>query len=53
VLDVLDGPRGRYLVTRSPDGWTTVAPTDARRLRHRIAELLAGARPSPRSGWED
>jgi hypothetical protein len=43
VLDVLDGPRGRYLVTRSPDGWTTVAPTDARRLRHRIAELLAGA----------
>jgi hypothetical protein len=59
VLDVVDGPRGRYLVTRSADGWTTVAPTDARRLRHRIAELLAGTRPSscgstsPCNGWED
>ncbi len=41
VLDVLDGPRGRYLVTRGVDGWTTVAPTDGRRLRHRVAELLA------------
>ena len=38
VLEVLDGPRGRYLVIRSADGWTTVAPTDARRLRHRVAE---------------
>ena len=44
VLDVLDGPRGRYLATRSADGWTTVAPTDARRLRHRVGELLADAR---------
>jgi EspG family len=42
VLDVLDGPRGRYLVTRR-DGWTTVAPTDGRRLRHRLAELVAAA----------
>ena len=44
VLEILDGPRGRYLVTRSADGWTTVAPTDARRLRHRVAELLAARR---------
>jgi hypothetical protein len=47
VLGVLDGPRGRYLLTRTvgEDGaeWTTVAPTDDRRLRHRVAELLAGA----------
>lgn len=42
VLEILDGPRGRYLVTRTADGWTTVAPTDARRLRHRVGELLAG-----------
>jgi ESX secretion-associated protein EspG len=49
VLGVLDGPRGRYLLTRSPadDGveWTTVAPVDDRRLRHRLGELLAGAVP--------
>jgi hypothetical protein len=53
VLEVLDGPRGRYLVTRSADGWTTVAPTDARRLRHRVAELLAEAQSrSPcRMSW--
>ncbi|HLU60698.1 MAG TPA: ESX secretion-associated protein EspG [Pseudonocardia sp.] len=47
VLGVLDGPRGRYLLTRTTgeDGveWATVAPTDARQLRHRIAELLAAA----------
>lgn len=47
VLGVLDGPRGRFLMTRTtgPDGveWTTVAPTDSRRLRHRITDLLAGA----------
>jgi hypothetical protein len=49
VLEVLDGPQGRYLVIRSADGWTTVAPTDARRLRHRLAELLAGAQS--RSPW--
>ena len=42
VLDVLDGPRGRHLVVRR-DGWTTVAPTDARQLRHRVAELLEPA----------
>ncbi|MFC4947122.1 ESX secretion-associated protein EspG [Pseudonocardia sp. GCM10023141] len=44
VVGVLDGPRGRYLMTRSAgdDGteWTTVAPTDRRRLHHRVAELL-------------
>ena len=49
VLDVLDGPRGRYLVTRSADGWTTVAPTDARRLRHRVAE--AQSRSPCRMSW--
>jgi EspG family len=47
VLGVLDGPRGRYLLTRSTadDGveWTTVAPADDRRLRHRLGELQAGA----------
>ncbi|WP_219415673.1 ESX secretion-associated protein EspG, partial [Pseudonocardia nigra] len=46
VLGVLDGPRGRYAMSRSvgEDGteWTTVAPTDVRRLRHRVAELLEG-----------
>jgi hypothetical protein len=44
VVGVLDGPAGRYLVTRStaPDGtdWITVAPCDPRRLRHRVAGLL-------------
>jgi hypothetical protein len=49
VLEVLDGPRGRYLVTRTADGWTTVAPTDGRRLRHRVAELLETAQS--RSPW--
>lgn len=47
VLSVLDGPRGRYLMTRTvgEDGaeWMTVAPTDDRRLRHRVTELLARA----------
>jgi hypothetical protein len=46
VLDLLDGPRGRYLVTRR-DGWTTVAPTDDRRLRHRLAELLTHSVTAP------
>jgi hypothetical protein len=44
VLALLDAPRGRYLLTRSTgeDGveWTTVAPTDSRRLAHRMTELL-------------
>jgi len=47
VLGVLDGPRGRYLLTRSPgeDGveWATITPADDRQLRHRISELLATA----------
>jgi EspG family len=47
VLGVLDGPRGRYLLTRSTgdDGveWATIAPADDRQLRHRIADLLATA----------
>ncbi len=49
VLEVLDGPRGRYLVTRTADGWTTVAPTDGRRLRHRVTELIEAAQS--RSPW--
>ena len=47
VLGILDGPRGRYLTTRSrsDDGadWTTVAPIDDRRLRHRVTALLTQA----------
>jgi hypothetical protein len=47
VVGVLDGPQGRYVMTRSVADddveWTTVAPTDARRLRHRVAELLDDA----------
>ncbi|OZM77613.1 hypothetical protein CFP66_34725 [Pseudonocardia sp. MH-G8] len=47
VLGVLDGARGRYLLTRSAgdDGteWVTVAPADTRELRHRITQLLATA----------
>jgi hypothetical protein len=47
VLTVLDGPAGRYLLTRAvgDDGteWTAVGPTDDRRLRHRVSELLTGA----------
>ena len=44
LVEVLDAPRGRYLLTRtrSADGtsWTSVAPVDDRRLRQRLAELL-------------
>jgi hypothetical protein len=58
-LGVLDGPRGRYVVVRSrADGdWTTITPTDERRLRHRVSELLSrtveAARPpdQSRSPW--
>ena len=50
VLDVLDGPRGRYLLTRAGD-WTTVTPVDVRRLRHRAAELLDGDDDQSRSPW--
>jgi len=50
VLGVLDGRRGRYLLTRSTaaDGveWSTVAPVDGRRLRHCLGELLALALPT-------
>lgn len=44
VVTVLDGPSGRCMLTRlvGPDGveWTTVAPADARTLRHRVAGLV-------------
>lgn len=50
VLGVVDTWGGRYLIVRS-GGWTTVAPVDARRLRHRVAELLAGTDPQSRSPW--
>ena len=44
LVEVLDAPRGRYLMSRarSVDGtsWTSVAPVDDRRLRQRLAELL-------------
>ena len=47
MLGVLDGPRGRYVLTRSTgdDGveWATVAPADDRHLRHRISDLLGTA----------
>jgi hypothetical protein len=47
VVTVLDTDHGRYLLTRTtaPDGaaWATVAPTDDRRLRGRIGELLSTA----------
>ncbi len=50
VLGVLDGRRGRYLLTRSTaaDGvdWSTVAPVDGRRLRHCLGELLTLALPA-------
>ncbi|HXV91948.1 MAG TPA: ESX secretion-associated protein EspG [Pseudonocardia sp.] len=44
VVGVLEATRGRYLLTRTTteDGveWSTVTPTDDRRLRHRVGELL-------------
>jgi hypothetical protein len=47
-LEVLDGPAGRYLLTRSwsSDGtcWATVAPVDDRRLRRRVDDLLSPGR---------
>jgi hypothetical protein len=47
VLGVLDGQRGRYLLTRSTgeDGveWATIAPADDRELRHRISDVLTAA----------
>jgi hypothetical protein len=39
VLSWFDNDSGRYL-TRTRDGWTTVAPTDAATLRHRIGEMV-------------
>jgi hypothetical protein len=45
LLEVLDGPAGRYLLTRSWSGdgtcWATVAPVDDRRLRRRVDDLLS------------
>lgn len=44
VLGVLDGPGGRYLLTRRVGDdaveWSTVAPVDARGLQHRMAVML-------------
>jgi hypothetical protein len=48
VLGLVDTPRGRYLMHREPaaDGveWTTLAPIDLPRLRHRVRTLLDEAR---------
>lgn len=47
VVIVLGGPRGCYQLTRTTgeDGvtWATVAPTDDRRLRERLSDLLQDA----------
>lgn len=49
VLAVLDGPAGRYLLTRTRTGdrgaveWSTVTPVDHHLLRHHTAELLGAA----------
>jgi hypothetical protein len=59
ALGILEGPRGRYLTTncQADDGtdWTTLAPTDDRRLRNRVADLLTATaqavRPQSRSPW--
>jgi EspG family len=44
VLGIVDGPSGRYLLTRriGEDAveWTTVAPADARGVRHRMGVML-------------
>jgi len=54
VLGILDGPHGRYLMTHTSGAdavdWTTVGPTDPRRLRQRVAELLAEAAVSREAG---
>jgi hypothetical protein len=46
-IGVLDTRHGRYVVNRAPAGdgteWTTVAPTDPRRMLYRMDELLAEA----------
>jgi len=48
LLEVLDSPAGRYLLTRSHGGdgscWATVAPVDDRRLRRRVDDLLSPGR---------
>jgi hypothetical protein len=48
VLGLVDTPRGRYLMHREPahDGveWTTLAPIDLARLRHRVRLLLDESR---------
>lgn len=48
LFEVLDGPRGRYLLTRcrGADGtaWTCVTPVDDRRLNHRLSEWFDVAR---------
>jgi EspG family len=53
LVEVLDAPRGRYLMTRAPgaDGtsWTSIAPVDDRRLRQRLAELVEPLSPGRRA----
>ena len=48
LLEVVDGPAGRYLLTRSYGGdgtrWATVAPVDDRRLRCRVDDLFSPGR---------
>lgn len=45
VLGILDGPRGRYLMTRllgvDDVEWITIAPADPRSLRHRMEVMLS------------
>lgn len=47
VVSVLDGARGRYLMTRAVGHdaveWTTITPADRRMLHHQVAALLDGA----------
>jgi ESX secretion-associated protein EspG len=47
-LEVLDGPRGRYLTIRrrgaDSTDWACVGPADDRRLHHRLSEWFAAAR---------
>ncbi|PPK69759.1 ESAT-6 protein secretion system EspG family protein [Actinokineospora auranticolor] len=39
VISYFDTEDGRYLQTRV-DGWTTISPTNSRRLLHHVSTLL-------------